>query len=446
MVSLGERLLEYLMHLALQVEPAVARCAACARIAGVYLKFGNKAGGLAALASGLAACDRIKYPSEKAEHLAWLARLYAEAGAEDQAQAYFKRALLLARAAETAPQKVATLYQIASEYRDAGWKEPARQTLTVLTELLSSLPPEVDTVSELVNVAELYSELADFELVAKVLQTASGLAAQTRDVWLRTERRIAIAGALAAAGNREPSIRQLDEALVDLQTMAKANHYYFWLKIIDVYLTLELETRAADLLAQAAGAAESGQADYEQAFALTEVAGYYLLLPDKPAAARILQKAVVAASRIADGKDQAAVWMTIAANLDKAGVQAESRALAARSQALAEDLTDIQSRLFAFGRVAVLWTDLKCGEKSREVIARMEKTVEGRKLKTGGLSTIAAELADSGEYANALIVAGLVHEPARRLSALCHIAVRQGASDSLLDEGLKTRWQNIIDG
>jgi tetratricopeptide (TPR) repeat protein len=423
-LGLGEeidRILEEATLSASRVELAAIRSASYARIAEACLKHGSIPICLEMLFKALEACEKIKYPEEKAKRLAWIARIYQELGDSAKAKEQFKRAVLLACAAETVSKKVGALYDLACEYADAGLNEEAEKTLETLHATVTIAQEEVDVVCELINIAGLYIDMNNIARAGAILKEALQITAQAQYTWFKIERGVEIAQAFASAGENDQSEIWLSESLANLNSVDKENRTYFNLKIADVFLTLGNHQSAIELLQKTAQEARENESNYAKAQSLTEIAEKYLQMDDGSAAIVILNTIAEAIEKIEDVKDKIAMLVKTADLLREAGQEEKALSLAEQSQILAESLIDAKSRVFSLGNVAVLWAKLQQREKVHAVVSRLQKLAQNTPVKTSGLGEIAAELAAAGETAPALVLARLIREPEIRVTALCRI-------------------------
>jgi tetratricopeptide (TPR) repeat protein len=176
------------------------------------LEKGQRSRCLEILADALTVVDAIKQPEEKSRLVAWFAGVYAAAEEVSMAKEQFARAILLARATETAAQKNSALYEIAAEYADSGMKEEAGKVLTELYEVVTGPDNEIDTGCELVNIAGVYVEIEQLEKAEEILKEAERAAASLKDNWFRAERLTGIAETYLDTGNKDEAVRMLEEA------------------------------------------------------------------------------------------------------------------------------------------------------------------------------------------------------------------------------------------
>jgi tetratricopeptide (TPR) repeat protein len=414
------RILEEAAQAAAQIENPGARSDGYARIAGIYVKY-NQAGGLEILAAALGACEKIKYPAEKAKRLAWIAGIYQAAGDNVKAAAHFERAVRLAAAAETITANIEALYTIACEYVEAGLNEKAAALLQNLHAAVTSSIKEVDPVCELANIAELNIEIDRLDAGEKVLKEAAQMV-QNQDTFIKIEHLIEIARIYTGAGEKREAEEKLNEALAILGSADPENRAYFRLKMADVYITSDNRHAVFKLLEQTAGEVSPENTEYAKTRLYLEIAARYIQVGDEEAAFRLVDSTAAHAEKIEDINDRIQVLSEAAKLMIEMDLTEQATGFTEQIHLLTSKPIGAGPGLSALGNAAVLWSKLNKPAQTQAAVQQIQQWVQNTKVKTGGLGIFVNEISTVGEIAEALILARLIQEPPSRVEALFNVA------------------------
>ncbi len=418
-------LLEKAFTIALSIERPAGRCQALCGIGETWLTHGNKALGLETIAEALKAADLLKHPDEKAKHLAWLGRLLKEAGEEAKAVEQFKRAYYLARAAESVAQKVSAFYYLASEYVDAGLIAEAKAILAELEPLAIDPRSEVDSVCELINIAEIYADIDDPDKAEAALVSAAQAARALKDPWFQAERLTELAEIANGSGHKEEAASLILEALSDMDKIEETSRSYFWLKVAAVYVDLEMKTQAAECLLKAREAILKSEDLNAAAGDVRALAEGYLNLGDLPTTLTLLEKSQTIINDLKDDQDRISRLLETAELYTRLGESVKAREAAERVYKLSAAVADNKAKLFILGKLAVLYRTFNNQEQPVKLVDEICFIVAETKAKTSGLGAIAEELVAGGESVLALKLAEIIREPEVKAGVLIAIARNQ---------------------
>jgi tetratricopeptide (TPR) repeat protein len=422
MSNIVEQLLNYALVIAAKIDRPLGKGTVYLQLAEAWQENGPKSRCLEILGEVLIILDRLKHPDEKAKMLAWAARIYSQAGDSARSREQFTRATLLARAAETANQKIESLYRIAAEYAAAGLLDESTTVLTDLRETVLQSGNEIDIPAELIDLAEIEMDIGRLEKARETLGEALPMAEKIQDNWFRALRLVEIAEIYPALGGAGKALAILEKALSIVQGLETLNQPYFLFKIVQIYFASGASEKARQVLARAREIIDSEESPYSRSQGLVELAGWSLQLEDTAGAADLLSRAAQIAGSIESLKDRMAVSTEIASTWGKVGQLEPGRLLAEQVRELCESLPDKKSELIYWGDLALVYRDLKEDEKATTIVSRLIEVVRETNIRTAGLGAIAADLAESGDYLAALRLAGIIREPEAKAGALVNIA------------------------
>ncbi len=417
--------LENALKIALTIERAAARGQALSGIAETWLSAGEKVRGLETIVDALKIADLLKHPDEKAKQLAWLGRLLNEAGETAKAAEQFKRAYYLARASESVSQKVSAFYYLASEYVDSGLPTESKQILIELEPLVIDPASEVDSVCELINIAEIYADMDDPEGAAVLLNRAAQAARILKDPWFKSERLIEVAEIYNGAGNRNEAAGLIQEALGDMEKIEESSRSYFWLKLASVYVDMEMKTQAAECLLKAREAILKSEDLNAAAGDVLELAEGYLNLGDRSAALNLMEKSQTIIGDLTGEQDRISRFLESAGLYSKLGEYSKALELAEKVYQLSMTVADNKAKLYILGKLAILYVNFKKSERAVTLTDEICAIVAEAKTKTSGLGAIAEDLVAAGDFALALKLAEIIREPEVKSSVLIAIAKKQ---------------------
>jgi tetratricopeptide (TPR) repeat protein len=417
-----EQLLEYSLLLASKTERAAGRTIKYIEIADTFLEYGHKSRCLEILAEGAQKIDSVKQPLEKAKILAWLARLFTEAGEGIKGRELFARAALLARATETPSQKFEALYRIACEYAGAKLLDEANLVLSELHEIACHPPIGVDVVQELIDIAEISADIGRDAKAAEILAEALNLTPALKDIWFRAERLSELAEIYAGAGSRDQASQVLEHSLSAVNQIDEASRPYFLLKITDVYLAMGNRPQADDMLQKILDIVSKDELAYSRSGGLIELAERYVQLGETANALKISLQAQDIAAGNEETQDKIANFTEIGRILGEVGELDKALDIAGKSFDLCLKLEDKKAQIYLLGNLARLFIDLNNREKSAAAVSEIIRIVGENRARTAGLAAIAADLAQGQEYCLALELAQIIREPEARSSALAAIA------------------------
>jgi tetratricopeptide (TPR) repeat protein len=413
-------ILEEAAQAAAQIENPGACADGYTRIAETYVKY-KLTGSLETLGAAINACEKIKYPAEKAKRLAWIASIYQAAGDKTKAAEYFERAVRLAAASETLTENIEALYTIAGEYIEAGLNENAAALLEKLHAAVTSASREVDPVCELTNIAELYGEINQLTAAETALNEAAQLV-QNQDTFIKIEHLIEIARIYAGAGEQQAAEERLNEALAILPSVDPETRAYFRLKIADVYLISDDRHNVLTLLEQTAGEVSPETTEYVKGRLYLEMAARYIQAGDQEAAFRLIDSTTAHDEKIEDINDRIQVLYEASKLMLEMDLTEQATGFTEQIQLLIGQPIGAGSKLSALGRMAVMWSKLNNPALTQATVQRIQELLENAKVKTSGLSVFVQEIATAGDMAAALILARLIREPISRSEALCYVA------------------------
>lgn len=418
-------LLEKAFVIAWSIERSSARCQVLCGIAEAWIAGGNKARGLEIIAEALKAADLLKHPDEKAKHLAWLGRLLTEAEEPVKAVEQFKRAYYLARAAESVSQKVSSFYYLASEYVDANLKAEAKAILAELEPLVIDPRSEVDTVCELINIAEIYIDINQADKAEAVLLTAVQASRSLKDPWFKAERLIEIAEIHNSSGRRNDAANLILEALNDMVNIEETGRPYFWLKVAAVDLDMEMKTQAAECLLKAREAILKSEDLNSAAGDVRALAEGYLNLGDLPSALVLLEKGQTIINDLPDDHDRISRLLESAGLYARLGEETKAREAAERVYQLSSVVADNKAKLYILGRLAILYSNFKNMETADKLVDEIYFIVAETKTRTSGLGAIAEDLVACGNSVLAFKLSEIIREPEVKSGVMIAIAKNQ---------------------
>jgi tetratricopeptide (TPR) repeat protein len=415
-------ILENALSTAMTIDRPAARCQTLNGIAETWLSAGDKAHGLDIIAEALKTADLLKHPDEKAKHLAWAARLLKEAGDIGQANEQFKRSHNLACASESVPQKVNALYYLASEYLDAGLPAGAKAILIELEPLVINTASGVDTVCELINIAEIYADMDDDTGKAGTLIKAVHSARSLKDVWFKAERLIEIAEIYNGGGNHDEAAGLIQEALNEVERIEESNRSFFWLKLSDVYVNLNLKAQAVDCLQKAQRAILKSDDLYSASGDVLKLAEGYLNAGDRSASRDLLEKARTIIDDLSDNQDRIIRLLESAGMYIKLEKNQQALDLADIIYQLNTSVSDNKTRLYTLAELAILYVNLNNTDKAGGLVNEIIGIAAAAKTRTSGLGAIAEDLVAAGDSGLALKLAEIIREPEIKAGVLIAVA------------------------
>ena len=283
---------------------------------------------------------------------------------------------------------------------------------------------ELDSAAELVNIAELYDDFGHKDRACTVLGEAQAVAQKVQDSWFRLERLIEIADTYASVGSTDQSLTILRESILLLNEIEEYSRPYFMLRLADVYIFLNEDDEAGELLKSIPAVLQAEETVYEKARSLIETAEKYLAIWENTAAVELLVQAVRLAETITDNGEKTSIHIEIAEWLDEAGHLDEALQLAARAYSECRLLTEKKSVIFNLGNLCILYVCLKETGKAGQIMDDIIRIVRETAVKTSGLGAIGEELAAEGQPEMALRLAEIIKEPDVRGRLLTTLAAK----------------------
>lgn len=428
MSEVVDKLLEYALQEAPKIQRPLGRSQGYTEIARVFLKSGRKSRSMECLQTALQSAGSLK-PEEKSRQLAEIAVVYASAGDRVQAADLFKRAVLLAQAAETPAQQSGALLQIASEYAAADMADDAEVVLSRLHDLVTNPESGIDTACELVDIASIYADIGQMDKSGETAEEAIQVSKKLEDNWIRAERFLAVAQVYSDIDNMEKARQVLEEALHTVDRIDPAGKPYFLIRMTDIWTDLEDQPQAEEILSTALGIVNEEEAAFPRSGDLIEIARRLADLGKNSYAGEVLDRAQASAEEIEDNKDKIARFIEIAGLRDELGTSGDALEQANRAFHLCSRLTDNRTLLHMLGNLALLYSGLKKKEKADEAVSWIRKTVQETNVRTTGLGTPAEDLAAAGELIQSLRLGALIHEPEIKVYILARV------SQSLIESG-----------
>jgi tetratricopeptide (TPR) repeat protein len=428
LAGLIKELLEYAVRTAEKIEKPALRSLNYTEIAGVYLKNGQTSRCLELIGEALKAANLLK-PEEKARQLAWIAGIYIEAGKEADSRELFKRAVLLARAAETPAQKSSALSEIAWEYTTVGLSSEASEIATELYRTVIDPENELDTAGELINIAGIYFDNGQIDQTGEILEEVLRLSESLKDNWFRAERRIETAQIYFDAGNMEKARQILPEALSATNLLEPASQPNFMIRIADIYHRVGDRLRSMEILTSALEIVMQNDKGFSVSGEMLEIAESLAEQEEYAKSAEILTQAQALTGRFDDIKDKIARYTEMAGLWSELGQTKEALDTAQKAWDLCAALVDKRSRVYLLGKLALLYIKLHGKDKMDMAVSLIIQIIKETNVKTAGLGTLAAELSAAGEPVIALRLVDLIREPEVKAGAL------SGIADSLIDSG-----------
>jgi hypothetical protein len=423
--DLIEDLLEKAFKSSLIIESVPARSQALCRLAEASLQINNPAKSASIYAEALKTADLLKHPDQKSHQLAWLARLIKANGDLVHSAETFKRAYYLARAAETLPLQVSALYYLANEYVDAGMPDECKAILTELLPLVRDPAGEVDTVCEIINIAEIYADLDDQAALKEILFNAVDAAHNLKDLWFKAERLIEIAGLFSGSGYRDEAVALMGEALETIEKIEESGRPYFWMKLADLYIDLNMKDRASDWLLAAKQVVLNSENITSAVGEILELVEKYLKLADHPASLDLLFKAQAFIEKLADDQDRIQRLLRSIELYHILGEDPRAFNLIEKVYQLNLKTLDLKSRIYNLGRLAVLVAGLGRLDRSAIFIDEIVSISSSGKIRTAGLGSIAGEMAASDHFALAFRLVEIIREPEIKAGVLISVVENQ---------------------
>ncbi len=417
--------LENAFKIALTIDRAAARSQALSSIAETWLSAGEKQKGFEIISEALKAADLLKHPDEKAKQLASLGRLLNEAGETAKAVEQFKRAYYLARASESVAQKVSAFYILASEYLDAGLPVESARILAELEPLAIDPASEVDSVCELINIAEIYAEMDDLEMAKVSLNKAVQAARILKDPWFKSERMIEVAEIFNGAGNRSEAVGLIQEALTDMEKVEECSRSFFWLKLASVYFDMEMKTQAVDCLLKAREVILKSEDLNAASCNVLELAAGYFNLGDRAEALNLMEKSQTIIGDLTEDNDRIQRLLETAWLYGRLEENTKALECTEKIYQLIKGVVDNKAKLYILGSLAVMYIDFKKSETAVDLINQIIAIVAEAKTRTSGLGPIAEDLVAAGASDLALKLVDIIREPEVKTGVLVAIAKKQ---------------------
>jgi tetratricopeptide (TPR) repeat protein len=412
------QLLEQVYQAASRIERASTKSLAYDQIAQVYLQSGQKSPALDLLIQALKTAESLKYPQEKAIHMAGIARLFAKAGDIQKARELYQTSILWARASMM-PEKVRAMSDIAREYVDAGLETEAVQLSSELRDLLAETDKAEDISGELVNIAEILNDASRNEIAENWLDDAAKMANEIKDNWFRAERLTEAASGYAMIGNNQKALEVIG------RVMPAANNIdyrecqpFFLLKIADVYIIAGQKLKAREILTGMTDIVNRDESAYSRSGDLMDIAERYSRLGDQSTCLELLARSRAVITEIDKTEDKIERLVQLAEALKSAGQTEQALEIAGQAVDLCKTITNKRSTIHLLGDLALLLMDLGERDKSSNIISGIIQTVQESQTKTAGLGVLAAELADRGDFVSTLQLARIIREPEAKVNAL----------------------------
>jgi tetratricopeptide (TPR) repeat protein len=415
-----EEILEYALRISQKIERPVSRTAALLDIAGVWCDAGQFSRCREILGLAIQKADTIKRPEEKASLLANTGGIFVETGDEVKARELFQRAVLLARATETARQRIDVLHTAGLVSAEAGLKEESVQIVSELYQTVISGEKADDVVADLVDIADVYYVLDQKEKAGDILAEAQSKAGEIKDDWLKAERLTDIIEELIFTGLTEKAARILEENILDINRI-EFNRPYFLLKISGFYISLGEKSKAREILNRALEIVKEDELAYSRSHDLIELASHYLQMEEPSKAFVLVNEAKDLISTIEDNRDHVEGLIQLSVILGKMGETEQSLEAADQAAGLCKTIGDARSRLYLLGRILVLYFKKHEHVRSNNILDEIIQITRGKKLHTGGLSSLVEELTETGELAAGLRLICLINEPESKVRALTAI-------------------------
>jgi tetratricopeptide (TPR) repeat protein len=421
-VEIGQ-ILEDAFQMAGRIERPTTRGVNYTAVAGAYLKIGNESRCLEILTKALKVADLFKKPDEKARQLAWIARIFQEAGEADKAREQFTRAVLLARASETAAQKIDALYHITCEYAAAGMNNEAEKASEELHTLVINPENEIDSVCELINLAEIQVDIGQADKAREILLESLNKTREIKDSWFKTERLIEIAEIYTDILQMgDASLRILIDAQAGANLIDEMNRSYFLLRIVDRYLALECRPEVSAILTGLLEIVNREELLSSKISDLIEMAWKYMEMGDRTTSINLLSKAKALNEGVEEVKDRISNLIAISELFEEMDLREQALEIANQALGLVGVLSDKKSLSFLLGNMAILFANLDNHEKASEMVSRIIQTIQETPVKTSGLGAIVSELSETGETSLALRLATIIREPEAKSEALIKVA------------------------
>jgi tetratricopeptide (TPR) repeat protein len=415
-------LLEKAFKTAGAIERPAAKVQAFSCVAEAWLMAGEKVQAKEMISEAIRGAEFLKHPDEKARMLAWSGRLLHEMGEKSAAQEQFKRAYYLARAAESLVQKIGALYILASEYVDSGLKEEAKVILVELEPVILDPASEIDSIYELINIAEIYIDIDDIAKAMEILGGAVKNIRTLKDRWFKAERLIEIADLYRNTTSLEESVGLIQEALQEIDLIEESGRPYFWLKLAAVYTDMDLKNQAGDCLLKAREAVMKSEDLLSASGDVLQLAKGYIDLGDRLAALDLLDRCQIIISDLPDIQDRIARWLECAEFYRHLNEDIKTLEMAEKIHQMSAGAVDNKARLFTLGKLVVLYACLDRKEMAAAQIDELIAAASEGKTKTSGLGPIARELADAGKINETLKLAEIIREPEVKAAVLIESA------------------------
>jgi tetratricopeptide (TPR) repeat protein len=417
-----EDLLEQAILVASKIDRASVKSAAYTDIASIYQKTGRHERCLEILADALHMADSLQRPEEKAIQLAWLARIYHIAGDTAKSQELFTRAILLARATETPAQKAGALYQIVHEYLDAVLLFEAETIISELHELCVKPENGLDTVSELISLADICFIAGISGKALPYLEEALQTASTAKDNWIKAQHLSSIAELYSEMGESSRAMEVLEQAILATGSVDAVNHSYFLLRISATYALIDRKKEACNILTTALSIVNQDEIAFSKCSDLIKIAEIFAGLGDKIEADKLLNQIREIAGNIEDEGDRINSYIQLGRLLD--ALDEHQNALETANQALdlCQTLENQRTLIFLLGDISLLFIELTQPEKAAEIIGRIIGRVTNPRLKTSGLAILASDLAEANQRQLALLLTGVIQEPGAKANALISLA------------------------
>ena len=445
MSNLVENLLENALFLAAAVDKPAARSLNVLEAAEVFLEAGLNSRGEEILAGALTVIETIKLPSERVTRLAWAAALYARAGNIRYAHQVFERAILLARAVSD-EEKIKALADIAGEYSDVEFRDEGLPLLAELENLVPGMQSEAEKSHQFTLLADLYAEFEQVDKAKALLESSLRSSRSIRDNWFKAERTVEAAESYSQLREEEKSAAALQEAWQISQRIEPANRPYFLFGILDIYLDLGVRIRVLELLTELRGIIEQDPSTFSRAGGLIELAERYHEAGLDDQALEFLAAARETAEKAESDSDRVTGFTRAAALLGRLGRTPEALELAEKAFLLCGNLKNERTHIYLLGDISLVFLELDARGETARCVMRILEIVAASEVRTLGLGEIAGELAEGGQIALAVRLAGNIREAEVKSGALCTIASALVSLGREPDEEIELAVREMSDG
>jgi tetratricopeptide (TPR) repeat protein len=443
LTTLIDDLLEYALGLAGKVDKAYARSFNYAEIAGVYLDYGRKSRSLDTLAEALKTIETLKRPEEKSDRLAWVGRVYAQAGDPVKAGESLSRAVLLAGA--SAPTEVVSgLYRATCEYLDSGLRENAEKTALDLYKAVFTLENDTDKALELINLADIHRELDQNTKAQEVLAEALKITLTLKDSWFKAERLIDAAREYLDLEMNDRAALVIKDAVSATGSTGAENQPYFLLKIVDLFIAADEKSKALEVLTTIINLIETDESAYLKSKNFLEAAERYQQIGMSGEAVRLGVLALNVLEPVQQIEDKISGYAGIAGLLGDLGQKAQALEIAGKAFELCGKIEDKKTRVYLLGTLALLFIQLREEEKFTQSVSEILNILGESALKGQGIGTVVMDMAAAGQFIPALRLVKVIRDPHIKSSAIANLAKSLIDSGQENDDQIKEMGKEVI--